>query len=361
MDYDKLYAGAFEIIASIDRLEKSLEDPDVYNNMDVYTKTSQELKALKRKEEVCKAYLESYNEKKEAEEMLIKESDKEVIEYLQEQLKSATDSLPERAEKLMTALIPENPDDSKDCILEIRAGVGGDESCLFAEEIMRMYMRYSEYLGFKTEYISDNPGDDGGVKEAIFRIIGHGAYGIFRFEGGVHRVQRIPKTESQGRIHTSAVSVVVLVEVLQKEIHINPNDLRIDVFRSGGNGGQSVNTTDSAVRITHLPTGIVATCQDGKNQIKNKEKALQVLASRIKAIEDEKRQEELGAKRLSSIGSGDRSDKMRTYNFPQDRITDHRINQNFSNIPAVMNGDLERITQSLLVEEQRMQLKNDNN
>lgn len=292
-----------------------------------------------------------------AREMLEETDDHEEVDLLRVELKELEQAKDISQERLRLLLLPKDPNDDKNVILEIRAGTGGEEAALFASDLFRMYSRYGESLGWKMELLSSNPTEIGGFKEIVLSIAGQKVYSRLKFESGVHRVQRVPETEAGGRIHTSAATVVVMPEAEEVDVQIDPNDLRIDVYRSSGHGGQSVNTTDSAVRVTHLPTGLVVACQDEKSQLKNKEKAIKILRARLFDKLLEEKQSELSQTRKSMVGSGDRSERIRTYNFPQNRVTDHRIGLTLHRLDMVIQGDLGEIIDALVVNEQSQKLQ----
>jgi len=333
-----------------DEITKFLAQPDAYASSDFAAK-SKRLSELNEIIDTASAIEQLKNSIKESKELF---SDPELGDLARADVDEAEKNLQKVEEKLEELLIPRDPDDDKPVIVEIRAGAGGDEASLFAGELYRMYLHYAEKNGLKTELISQNENEAGGMKEVIFRVSGERPYGQLKFEGGVHRVQRVPVTESQGRIHTSTATVAVLPEASESEIEIKPEDLRIDIYRSGGHGGQGVNTTDSAVRVTHLPTGIVVAMQDERSQQQNRVKAMTILRSRL--IEKKKLEDQAAASdaRKSLIGTGDRSEKIRTYNFPQDRVTDHRIHCSRSNIGAVMDGDIDDVISELAKHEREL-------
>jgi len=293
----------------------------------------------------------------EAKEMLNENLDDDFRQMVKEELKENQEKIEQVKDELKILLLPKDPNDEKNVIVEIRGGAGGDEAALFAGNLYRMYSMYAERTRWKTEILSANENSLGGFKEVVFMINGKGAYSRLKYESGVHRVQRIPTTESGGRIHTSTVTVAVLPEAEEVDVEIDMNDVRIDVFRSSGNGGQSVNTTDSAVRVTHAPTGIVISCQDEKSQLKNKDKALKILRAKLYELELEKQQSELSAERKSQVGTGDRSERIRTYNFPQGRVTDHRVGLTLHRLDGVLDGDLDEIMDTLITTDQAEKLK----
>ncbi len=338
-----------EVLERLGELETLMVDPAILSDRRRAKELGGEMKHLQAVALTGRRYLEAREAIVEAEELMAGD-DAELAELAEAQKSEAEESLPALTEELEILLIPKDPDDDRNLILEIRAGTGGDEAGLFAADLLRMYERYAERMGWKLEKLNFTEGSVGGVKEVSATVKGEGAYGRLKHESGVHRVQRVPATESSGRIHTSAASVAVLPEVEEVDAHLDPSDLRIDVYRSSGPGGQSVNTTDSAVRITHEPTGLIVSCQDEKSQHKNKSKALKILAARLYDLEKSKRDAEISAQRKDMVGSGDRSAKIRTYNFPQSRITDHRIGFSVHNLTAVLEGELDELIDALVME-----------
>lgn len=334
-------------------LELLLGDPTVASDQKRYRELSQEYSSLSEPVAAWKAYKALMKQRDEAASMVSSETDPDMKALVKEELEDLEKQIRDGEEGIKLLLVPKDPLDAKNIIMEIRAGTGGDEAGLFAADLYRMYSRYCEKKGWKLEVMDLSEGTLGGIKEVVFSISGKDVYSHLRFESGGHRVQRIPVTEANGRIQTSAATVAVLPEAEETEIHLADKDLRIDVFRSSGPGGQSVNTTDSAVRVTHLPSGLVVTCQDEKSQIKNKEKALRVLRARLFELEEEKKNAQRSADRKSQVGTGDRSDRIRTYNFPQNRLTEHRINLTLYRLDQVMEGDLDEIVQAMRINHQQ--------
>lgn len=340
-------------------LTEKVSDPQIIADQSKWQKYAKELSEL---EPIVKKFQEYQQVKKsiaESKELLNESSsDEELRELAKLELSEMEDKVEPLEEELKVLLLPKDPNDEKNVILEIRAGTGGDEAALFGADLFRMYSRYAERRGWKTELMEVNETGIGGIKEAVLLIKGKGAYSRLKYESGAHRVQRVPETESSGRVHTSAATVAVLPEVDEVEVNLNPNDVRVDVYRSSGNGGQSVNTTDSAVRLTHIPTGTVVTCQDEKSQIKNKEKAFKVLAARLYDVMIREQTDEISQQRKSQVGSWDRSERIRTYNFPQGRVSDHRTGVTLYKLDAFLDGDLDEIIDGLITTDQAEKMKN---
>lgn len=333
-----------------------LGEPDVISDQNRFRSLSKEYSQLEEVVDCFEKYRQNQDDQAAARDMA-EEDDADMREMGQEELKQAKEDEAELEQQLQILLLPKDPNDDRNCYLEIRAGAGGDEASIFAGDLFRMYSRYAEKHGWSMSVVSANEGDHGGYKEVIAQLNGDGAYGRMKFESGGHRVQRVPETESQGRIHTSACTVAILPEIPEAEaIEINPADLRVDTFRASGAGGQHVNRTDSAIRITHLPSGVVVECQEERSQHKNRAKAMSVLHARLQKIEDEKRQQEEASTRRNLVGSGDRSERIRTYNYPQSRVTDHRINLTLYRLDEVLHGDINLILDPIITEHQADQL-----
>ena len=345
-----------DLLIRFEEIMSELNEPFVVNDQTRFQKLMKEQSDLQPIVDAYKEYKESKQTVEDSLSMLEEESDEEMREMLKEELNDAKKNIEELEHKLKILLLPKDPNDEKNVIVEIRAGAGGDEAALFASELYRMYVRFAERNRWKTELVSVSENGIGGFKEVVAMITGKGAYSKLKYESGVHRVQRVPETESGGRIHTSTATVAIMPEAEEFDVVIDDKDIRIDVMRASGNGGQCVNTTDSAVRLTHIPTGIVISCQDEKSQLKNRDNALRVLRSRLYDMELQKRHDEEAEARRSQVGTGDRSEKIRTYNFPQGRVTDHRINLTLYKLDKIMNGDIQEIIDACIAADQAAKL-----
>ena len=338
---------------------KLIVDPDIISDMDRYVKLNKEYRDLEEIVAAYKAYKNIIDNLKSSRELLAEETDPEMREMAKMEIDDLEAKKPELEEEIKVLLIPKDPEDDKNAIIELRAGTGGDEACIFVEDIFRMYTMYFKERGWKYEVLNSSEGTTKGYKEISLNIEGEGIYGMLKFESGVHRVQRVPETESQGRVHTSAITVAVLPEAEEVDFELNMNDVRKDTFRASGAGGQHINKTESAIRLTHIPTGVVVECQDGRSQHKNLEKAISVLRSRLYQAELDRVHEERAAQRKTLVSTGDRSAKIRTYNYPQGRITDHRIGKTIYNLAAFMNGDIQDMIDSLKMAENAEKMKNE--
>lgn len=346
-----------EIESRYEDLEKELGDPEVVADQERFSKCAKVHAELEEVVSVYRKYKKAAEDLDSAKAMLSSHVDREFREFLESEISTLSEEKESLENRLKILLLPRDPNDYKNVLVEIRGGAGGEEAALFAADLFRMYSRYAERHGWRTEMMSSNPTDLGGFKEVIFMVEGRGAYSRLKYESGVHRVQRVPTTEASGRIHTSTATVAVLPEAEEVEVDIKPEELRIEVFRSTGHGGQSVNTTDSAVRIVHIPTGLVVTCQDERSQLKNKEKAMRVLRARLLDMAQREQEARITEARRSQVGTGDRSERIRTYNFPQNRVTDHRIGFTTHRLEAILDGDLDELVDALLTADQAEKLR----